>query len=134
MEEEILGNLVVAWLKRQTGPLRVSLLGIFFVPARWIGHRLHGGVYVPGDLRLTATRTFFEPDRMRARFHRESLSWSVPLTDIEEVVHISGMLMETIEIRHGNGVETMKCARGGTAFVQALEAARAGATPASPRP
>lgn len=132
MDEDVIATLVVASLKPQVGPVRVSLLGIFFAPAKWIGSKLHGGVYVPGDLKLTAQRLVFEPDRIRARLHRDVLAWQLPLADIDAVELIPGMIMKTLRIRSNSGEQTMKCLTGAEAFVQALEAARAAPTqPAS---
>jgi hypothetical protein len=117
-------ELIVAWLKREDGPPRVSLLGIFFAPAKWIGYHLHGGVYITGQLRLTPNALAFEPDRMRAKFHRGQLSWSLTLSEIEDVVYVPGRLMGTIEVRYAGGSHKMKCATGGEAFVEALNKAR----------
>jgi hypothetical protein len=125
MTEEALAHTIVAWLKRNDGPPRVSLLGIFFAPARWLGHYMHGGAYVPGDLRLMRDELRFDPDRLRAKLHRQSLSWSVPLADIVAVTRKSGLAMDTIEIRHARGVETIKAIKGrDKAFFAQLDAAR----------
>jgi len=124
MDEDILAHLIVASLKPQVGPVKVTLLGAFFAPAKWLSSKLHGGAYIPGDLRLTSSRVYFEPDRMRARLHREALSWSIDLTEITEVLYAAGIMMGTIEIRHSSGVQTMKCVKGVDEFLAALEAAR----------
>lgn len=128
MTDEVVAQTVVAWLKRAEGPPRVSLLGIFFAPARWLGHYMHGGAYVPGDLRLMPDELRFEPDKIRARLNRQFLSWSVPLSDISDVTRKSGLAMDTIDIHHAGGVETLKTIKGrDMGFFAQLDAARQGA-------
>lgn len=125
MNDEVLAQTIVAWLKRQDGPPKVSLLGIIFVPARWLGYRMHGGVYVPGDLQITADALRFVPDKLRVRLHRAPLTWSVPLEDISDVTRKSGLAMDTIDIHHANGVERIKAIKGrDKAFFALLDEAR----------
>lgn len=120
----VIAKLVVSSLKAQP-PRPASLLTII-LPAPWLLQRIYGGVWISGDALLTEEALRFVPSALPAKLRREKLDWSVPLTDISEVVYQQGLVMDTLQVHHARGSEKMKCIRA-SAFVEQLEAARAAA-------
>lgn len=125
MTQEFLARMPVAWLKRTT-PQQQPLWRKILLPLPYLVQRFYGGVWISGDLVVTAEVLHFAPTKGAAMFRREPLNWSLRLDEIIDVTLRKGSMMETIEVSFAQGTLTLKSVRSAP-FLEQLEAARAAA-------
>lgn len=109
----------VAWLRRTPAGYTIPVWRWILLPATALMLKRNGGVWMTGDLELTADELRFTRAKAVKLASTPMESWALAVSDIVNVHVHKGLASETLLIEHAGGTEKLLTARSG-GFVEQL--------------
>lgn len=112
----------VAWLRPLPEGYKIPIWRWILLPATALMLKRSGGVWMSGELEITATALSFVQSRMVKTARAPMEKWEIPLDAISELTVQKGMTSETLVLEHSGRTTKFLTVRAGE-FIELLRGA-----------